>query len=70
MSSTVVDTKRERQTVEGNSISTGSLRGPFTPEADNSLVDHPLWLDFLAELQASRQADKAAAELEWAAASE
>ena len=68
MSRIIVDPKREDQTAEGNGMIAGASNGRPRPESQNSLVDHPLWPDFLAELQASRQADKAAAEREWAEA--
>ena len=68
MSSAVVETKKESQVVEGNGVDGVASKGQPTPESQNSLVDHLLWPEFLAELQANRLADKAAAELEWAEA--
>ena len=63
--STIIDANREGQTTEANGTGTRTSEERLTPESQNSLADHPLWPDFLAELKASRLADKAAAELEW-----
>ena len=68
MSSTVVDPAKRSGLVESNGADTHSSEGRPMPESQNSLVDHPLWPEFLAELQANRLADQAAAELEWAEA--
>ena len=65
MSSAIIDPTTGSRAAEANGADTRALEERLTPEFQNSLADHPLWPDFLAELKANRLADKAAAEVEW-----
>ena len=65
MSNISIDANREGQATGANGAGVRASEERLTLESQNSLADHPLWPDFLAELKANRLADKAAAELEW-----
>ena len=61
MSSTVVDPKNEMPAAEANGIGALDPKGWPVPEFKYRMEDHPLWQEYLAELEAKRQADIAEA---------
>jgi|GEM_PF-6332744 len=61
MSSTVVDPKNEMPAAEANGVEALDPKGWPVPEFKYRMEDHPLWQEYLAELEANRQADIAEA---------